>query len=315
MAWYLRTAHGRWEGPGCVPFYADSKRVGAFAVELDCLRASDEEHLFRLLVLFALFQSRRDVDIMARQRATSVARTRAMTSPRQLRVLVTNHRCEHLDDERTFDASCDVRRDFARASATCNHRPRTPCHVKEATLTIGRYGDLGKLPTSAWLHLRDGGFRRLLASACEHEPDHPHRRATWVAAQLATIHRIGRKLASMYVSALCTDELTPGFAPWSPQLNGSDIVVVDANVMRVVEGLSRRHVRNYDDFTHWLYETSDQIDLSTLRAGLPVRSPRLIQQALYVFRSRSNRSASSDKCVGAPCAECPSVLCPFRSRV
>ena len=69
VRWYLSNVYGAQEGPGRIPYFADPARVGAFAVDLDALRARDNAALFRLLVLMSLFQSRRDVDIMTSQRA------------------------------------------------------------------------------------------------------------------------------------------------------------------------------------------------------------------------------------------------------
>src|SRR5690606_39210491 len=130
VAWYLATAFGKWEGPGVPPFYADPARVGAFAVDLEAVAARDPEALFQLLITLSAYQSRRDVDIMEIQRAMSRRQVRTMVSPRRLRVLVDGNRCPNLRDPDTFDRACDVRRDFARARATCNTRPRTSCHVK-----------------------------------------------------------------------------------------------------------------------------------------------------------------------------------------
>ena len=57
----------------------------------------------------------------------------------------------------------------------------------------------------------------------------------------------------MYVSALSVPELTPGFAPWWPEIDASRLVVVDANVGRVIDRLRRgRGPRTYDRRAAWL---------------------------------------------------------------
>jgi hypothetical protein len=311
VAWYVSNAYGVVEGPGRRPYFADPDRVGPFAVDLDALRARDDEALFRLLVLMGLYQSRRDVDIMALQRNMPVAAATALLAPRRLRVLVEDSRCERLRTAADFDAGCDVRREFQRGTATCHHRPRTRCHVKDATLAIRRMGDMGMLPTSAWLHIGPGGLRRWVDEACAATPS-PTERAHLLSARLAAIHRIGPKLAAMYVSALSVPELTPGFAPWRPEIDGSRLVVVDANVGRVIDRLRRgRGPRTYNGKAAWLTAVADQIDLRRFRGDLPARSPRLVQQALYVFRSRSNRADRVDPCATRPCRACPSRACPF----
>jgi hypothetical protein len=314
VAWYLATAFRRWEGPGVRPYYADPARVGRFAVDLDAVAARDPDALFQVLVTLAAYQSRRDVDIMAIQRAMPARRAAAMTSPRRLRLLVENAPCRNLRDASTFDRACDVRRDFARDRATCDTRPRTACHVKDATSAIGRMGDLGKTPTSAWLHLGPAGLTRWFADACAADRD-PHARAADMIERVAAIYRIGVKLASMFVSALSVPEMGIGVAAWSPELDGSRIVVVDANVGHAIRSWRRgRGADNtYTANARWFVAAANEINLSRLRAGLPRSSPRFVQQAVYLFRSRSNRIAHGDMCADAPCVACPSALCPFRS--
>jgi hypothetical protein len=312
VGWYLATAYGRWEGPGTVPYYADPARIGRFAVDLEALAARDGDALFQLLITMASYQSRRDVDIMAIQRSIRARRAAEMTSPRRLRVLVERSPCAHLRDADVFDRCCDVRRDLVRDRATCGTRPRTPCHVKHATEAIGRMGDLGKTPTSAWLHLGAHGLQRWFLEVCLLVED-PHARARRLVERVATLYRIGVKLASMFVTALSVPEL--GYrAAWAPEVNGSRIVVVDANVGRAIGMWRTDHgPSTYAALEHWLVSAAARVDLSRLRAGLPRHSPRFVQQAVYVFRSRSNRAALGDACATKPCASCPSRVCPFRA--
>ena len=179
-------------------------------------------------------------------------------------------------------------------------------------MAIGRMGDLGKMSTSAWLRLGGPGLGGWFDEACTVTAD-PHQRAAWLVARVATIYRIGQKLASMFVSALSVVELA-GIAPWSPEVDGSRIVVVDANVVRAIRIWRRdRGARTYAASTSWLIAAADQIDLSQLRRDLPSRSPRFVQQAIFLFRSRSNRAALGDKCASRPCTACPSRVCPFRA--
>lgn len=310
VGWYVSTVYGRWEGPGCTPFFADAARVGFFAVDLDALRAHDEGALFKLLILFSFYQSRRDVDMMQRQATLPRSAVRELSSPKRLRVLIDDAPCKFLRDPFEFDGSCDVQRSFSRGTASCATRPRTACHVKRATLAIGRMHDMGKIPTSAWLHFRPAGIGGLVARVCAAERDHSLR-AQLLVSQLTAIHRVGPKLASMYVSALSVDELHPGFAPWAPRINGRDIVVVDTNVQRVLDHLVPTSSTRYGVRATRLVDLAGQIDLRRHRRDLPARSPRFVQQALYAFRSRSNRVHHGDPCAAAPCADCPSDTCPF----
>ena len=102
--------------------------------------------------------------------------------------------------------------------------------MKEATVVFNRMGDMGKLPTSAWLRLwKDGSVRDMLAYVCREEPS-PTKRATLLVERFSRVHRVGRKLATMFVSALSTPALAPGLTPWFPMVDGNDLVVIDTNV-------------------------------------------------------------------------------------
>jgi hypothetical protein len=310
VAWYVENEYGKSEGPGCVPFFADARRVGSFSVSVAALERRDEEALFKLLVLFSMFQSRRDVDMMRLQRALPRQEVIDLTSGRRLRTLIVAAKCEALRDPHAFESECSVRRIFDRGTATCDRHPRTPCHVKTASVAIGRMHDMGKIPTSAFLHLSDGWLGSLLRQADE-AFKHPTRRAEFLVQRLQAVHRIGRKLASMYVSALSVDELAPGFAPWAPEVDGRDTIVVDTNVSRVIDSLQPDIADTYKARSEWVRSAARRIDLRRLRSDLPNYSARFVQQALYVFRSESNRRERGDPCAVRPCGTCPSVACPF----
>jgi len=118
----------------------------------------------------------------------------------------------------------------------------------------------------------------------------------------------------MFVSALSVPELGIGVAPWFPELDGSRIVVVDANVGHAIRWWRRgRGAGTYAANARGFAAAAREINLSRLRAGLPRASPRFVQQAVYLFRSRSNRVAHGDACATSACRTCPSWLCPFRT--
>lgn len=301
--WYRETVYGRFEGPGTVPFYCDRARVGHFAVDPAALGRGDGDALFRLFVVLAMYQSRRDVDIMRRQRETPARDAAGLATARTLGRRIAASPCELLRSAETFDAHCSVKRVFPSGRATCDHRPRTPCHVKDASRAIGRMGDLGKLSTSAWFHLGHGdGLPALYEEACATQPD-PHARAQWLVARLAAVHRVGRKLATMFVSTVSTPELAPGLSPWAPAVGGAELVVVDTNLMAAVDRL-------HPDLAPKTYTAYD--GFVRRAAGAVGWSPRLLQQALYAFRSRSNRAARGDPCAAARlCPSCVPAVCPF----
>ena len=94
VRWYVSCVHGRIEGPGCTPFFADPSQVGPFAVDVAALKARDDNALFALLVLMGLYQSRRDVDIMRIQRTMPAGSARSLTRDAPRARLPSPTRCE-----------------------------------------------------------------------------------------------------------------------------------------------------------------------------------------------------------------------------
>lgn len=378
VEWYAAHVYGQFEGAGTVPFYCDAARVGRFAVDPASLARGDEAAVFGLFVALTMFQSRRDVDIMRKQREMPARAATALVDPRRVQRAVAQSPCERLRDAATFDAGCNVRRTFVRHgatrdAATCDHRPRTPCHVKDASLAIGRMGDLGKLATSAWLHLQTlptalmrpatksdvaawtatlptraadfaptgngyaamlrevtlpslnrtavsphAGFAGLFTAICQRYAT-PAQRAAAMVAAVATFYHVGEKLASMFVAALSTPALAPELTPWFPALDGNSLLVIDTNVARVMDCLRPSGAKTYAARSAWLRRHAASFDLSTVRADWPAHSPRLMQQALYWYRSRSNREVVGLRCNHDASHDaqlsqfCVLRICPFAS--
>jgi hypothetical protein len=56
----------------------------------------------------------------------------------------------------------------------CGTCPGTLCHVKDVMVVFNRMGDMGNLPTSAWLQLwKGGGLRKVLADVRHEEASPP----------------------------------------------------------------------------------------------------------------------------------------------
>jgi hypothetical protein len=295
-----------------LPFYCDPDRVGAFAVAPDQLAAGGDAALFRLFVTLSMYQALRDVVIMRQQRSLPRASMRVVADAAFVKRSLARRGCPVLRSTDAFEEGCDV----AKVSEVvdCGTCPGTACHVKDATVVFNRMGDMGKLPTSAWLRIwKDGGVRDVLAEISRNVAS-PTKRAALLVERFARIHRVGRKLATMFVSALSTPALAPGLTPWFPDIDGNDLVVVDTNVARAVDALREPGAaKTYDARERWVREQAAQLDLSEFRADLPNYSPRLVQQALYAFCSKSNRVARGDGCAGraTPCAACAPTVCPF----
>ena len=314
VEWYFSTVYGRTEGPGVTPFYCDRNKVGAFAVESQDLLRQGDAALFRLFVANAMFQARRDVLIMRQQRTMPLGDVGALAGAESMKRALASSDCVKLSSAESFDQGCDVRKRGGKVD--CDFRPGRSCHVKRATKALARTGDMGKLSTSAWLHLRKGpGLRSMVADVVRQDA-RPTTRAAMLVQRLSIVHRVGQKLATMFVSALSTPALAPGLTPWFPEIDGNELVVVDTNVARAIDTLGGPCVgKTYVARAQWLRERAADIDLRAIRPGLPRYSPRLVQQALYRFCSKSNRTAGEDPCRldGVACVACVPALCPFIS--
>lgn len=307
VRWYFD--EGRVEG---VPFYCDSTRIGAFAIDPDELAAGTDAAIFRLFVALSMYQALRDVVIMRQQRSLPRASMRVVADVATVKRSIKRHACPTLGSVEAFEAGCDVAKDGD--DIDCGTCPGAACHVKDATRVFNRMGDMGKLPTSAWLRLwRGGGVKTLLEDVCREEPS-PTNRAGLLVKRFAAVHRVGRKLATMFVSALSTPALAPGLTPWFPQIDGNELVVVDTNVARAVDALRvPGAAKTYDVREQWVRAEAAKLDLRVFEPELPAYSPRLVQEALYAFCSKSNRVARGDDCAtrAEPCAACVPTVCPF----
>lgn len=315
LVWYFDNVYARTEGPGTLPYYCDPGIVGHFAVKPTQLAAGSPAALFNLFVAMAMFQARRDVVIKRQQASMSDDEAGYLVSIRVIARLAQRSRCDQLESAATFDAGCSVHK--LGGIVDCARHPGAPCHVKDSTVLLRRMGDLGKLPTSAWLHsFRGGRLAKLLrqVQACTTEPQ---RRADLLVEQFTQIHRVGVKLATMFVSALSTPTLAPGLTPWFPTVDGNALVIVDTNVARAVDDLRGPGApATYASRARWLSEQAKSIDLREFRRDLPCYSPRLVQQALYAFCSKSNRVAQNLACQSGatPCRACVPMLCPFMTK-
>jgi hypothetical protein len=181
---------------------------------------------------------------------------------------IARHACPTLGSVEAFEEGCDVEKDGD--DIDCGTCPGEACHVKDATRVFNRMGDMGKLPTSAWLRLwRGGGVKALLDAVCREEPS-PTKRAALLVERFAAVHRVGRKLATMFVSALSTPALAPGLTPWFPRVDGNELVVVDTNVARAVDALRPPgSAKTYDARAGWVREQAARLDLREFRPDLP----------------------------------------------
>ena len=268
VRWYFKNVYGIHEGPGTLPFYCDPKRVGHFAVEPTRLHDGSEAELFRLFVSLAMYQARRDVVIQNQQRAFSRKEATALLSLPALRRRIRTNPCPVLRSAESFDTRCTVRKRGERFD--CMLRPKQECHVKEASRLFNRMADLGKLPTSAHLRLWGRGVLGCTVREVLNAESDPKVRADRLVGAFTRVHRVGRKLATMFVSTLSVPSLAPGLTPWFPEVDGSDLVVVDTNVLRATRALAGAAApAGYEGHARWLRAAARLIDLREHRPQLP----------------------------------------------
>ena len=293
---------------------AGSPRDSAMAAIPPAARSLVASCSCRLFVTLSMYQALRDVVVMRPQRLLPRSAMRVVADAAFVKRSIGQRECPAPRSADTFEKRCDVSK--RGEVVDCGRCPGVRCHVKAATLMFNRMGDMGKLPTSAWLRFwKDGGVRQVLGDVSREETS-PTKRAALLVDRFARVHRVGRKLATMFVSALSTPALAPGLTPWFPNIDGNELVVVDTNVARAVDALREPGARKtYEARERWVREQAAWLDLRELRPDLPSHAPRLVQQPLYAYCSKSNRVARGDACAEriTPCTGCVPVLCPFGS--
>jgi hypothetical protein len=308
-AWYLRTHFETHADPGVLRMFLDPARVGAFAVTREELRVRDASALFRLLVATTMFQRRQDQQILRVLQRVSRHDVEEMTVPGELLRLIDECRCQHVKRNDALIAICDLtKRD---GKGVCSVHPRIPCHLKRHTVTLKRYGHFGKVPSSAALTLRERGVASLeeLRQLVFREHRDEHERSLALERELSATWRVSQKISAMFLSLLTNPDLDPE-APWQTGLDWSYFVVVDSNVDLFLKSIGYRGGGSYDDRRHFLQSLAREIDLQIFRPNLHSYNPRLVQQAVYLFMSRTNRRAMTTDCayVTGACERCPRDL-------
>jgi hypothetical protein len=305
LNWYFSKVYGRHEGPGTTPFYCDPVRVGHCAVDPSQLAHGRPAAVFKLFVNLAMYQARRDVVIMRQQRSFTRAEAATVMSAAYLGQQRAASTCPSLADATGFVSACSVRK--LAGKITCDY-PKIPCQVREATTLLRRLGDHGKLPLSAYFALGQPGSVKTVLEEAKTQTADPVQRAELLVKRLSQVHRVGRKLATMFVSALSTPALAPGLTPWFPEVDGNNLVVVDTHAARAIDHLRKgKGAMTYSARVAWLRAKAETINLCRFRPELPSYSPRLVQQALYAYGSKSNRATRGLRCTDF----CLPGLCPF----
>lgn len=317
VRWYLARHFGTGTDPGLPRAFCDPRRLGLFAADYSEFARGQPKALFRVLIAMIMFQRRQDVQItrVLKQMDPSIARE--VRSAFRLLTLVDSAGCENTRDSGLLLSACDLHK--AEGRGTCKTNPTAACHLKRHTVALKRYGHFGKFPTSAALMLRESGWRDLgeLRSAVLAADPSPTNRALALEAALSRIWRVSDKIAAMFLSAVTNPDLGP--APWQEGVDWRYFVVVDSNVDLFLARLGYCGQGTYSARRSFIIEVSRRIDLSAINATVQAFNPRLVQQAMFLFMSVSNRRSIAADCMHeeSACTACPKqlrVLCQVASK-
>jgi hypothetical protein len=298
--------------------FCDPARVGSFAVDRRALRDGDGRALFRLLVATAMFQRRQDVQILRILQGIDASDASEISDAERLLALVDDGGCAHMRTTQALAAMCDLDKEPRTRVGCCGANPSVACHLKRHTVLLKRYGHFGKVPTSIALMVRESGAKdlaELRRLVMKRERD-PLARAQALEQELSRAWRVNQKIASMFLSMITNPDLSRGMAPWTRGIDWTYYVVVDSNVDLFLASIGYNGLGTYDARRDFIRELARGIDLTEFDGALQSYNPRLVQQAMYLFMSTTNRRAAAADCMHmAPsaCATCPRVLrrrCP-----
>lgn len=317
--WYLEAYYSTPDDVGTPAMFCRHDRVGHFAVDATALSAGDGESLFRLLVTMTMFQRRSDLQIMRVLRGIDRNDARELTTVQTLLRLADGVDCAHAREVSALKEQCDLSKDAVTKRGTCGVRPGTPCYLKRHTELLKRYGHFGKVPTSAALTLRAHGVASLndLRDRIFEERECPTERALALEVALSRSWRVSEKIAAMFLSAVTNADLSGDLAPWSEGVDTSHFVVIDSNVDLFLQAVDYSGPMTYRARRGFIQALSRRIRLDEYGHALRRYNPRIVQQALYMFMSESNRRASPRDCshsVPPACHECQPSLSGICSR-
>lgn len=320
VRWYLDRYRGTVDDLGGPATFTQRARVGCFSASPAAFERGEPRALFRIFIAMTLFQRRQDQQVFRILRGMKGADVRQVSEVRMLNSARLRGGCRMLRTSGALHEQCDLSKLPGAPLGTCGVAPNTKCYLKRHTVLLKRYGHFGKVPTSAALMLSESGVRDLRdlhARALAHSGD-PQARARFLEAALMRVWRVNRKIAAMFLSALCNPDLGPPRAPWREGVDWTPFVVIDSNTDLFLASVGYTGPGTYDARLEFIRELSRRIDLSRLDRGLHAFNPRIVQQALYTFMSRSNRRNASVDCSrrSGACSRCPALLasrCPVAS--
>lgn len=317
--WYLRVHHQQDTDLGVGAMFCDPARVGAFAVDAAALAAGEPAALYRVLTAVVMFQRRQDQQITRVLRGISPEDADELSDPHRLLQLAEGSGCPLVTDLDALKTQCDLTK--VDGVGACAQRPEVACAPKRHTVLLKRYGHFGKVPTGLALAIREAGAADLadlyaqVTAACD-----PVAAAIELERVLTRAWRVSDKIAAMYLSILCNDQLSRVGAAWAEGVDPARFVVIDSNVDLFLGAIGYQGAKTYAARRAFIQAVAREVDLSALKPGLRPYDPRLLQQAMYMFMSATNRRAGGDPCgrdadgACGLCGEGLAAICPMRAR-
>ena len=296
--WYLNHYFRTPADIGLPRMFCDPEMVGYFAVDGAQLARGDGAALFKLLVTMTMFQRRSDAQIMRVLRGISREDADELTDMSGLLTRAAEVPCEHLLSTVTLKEGCDLSKDKETKLGVCSRHPDFDCYLKRHTTLLKRYGHFGKVPTSAALMVRDNGASSLanLKTQIWREARSPLTRAGRLIAALSMSWRVSEKIASMFLSAVTNPDLSSGLSPWSDGVKWTEYIVIDSNVDLYLRGIGYPGPWTYRARREFIQQLAQRVPLDQLENKLHRYNPRLVQQALYMFKSALNRRGNQSDC-------------------
>lgn len=311
VEWYFTTYHGREQDMGMAATFASPEAVGFFAINPHAIEAGHADEIFKLLVAVAMFQRLRDAIVMQTLRGIASCDAQELTSLTALLDCVDKAACPHAKSNEALKRTCDLTKDVS-GQARCTMAPEADCHLKRHSMLLRRYGHFGKVPSSAALMVRERGAPDLVALMQDvvTEAGNPGLASVRLEVAISGTWRIASKIAAMFLSLLTAPGMGFARVPWPSGIDWTRYVVVDRNVDLFLQTIGYGGSGTYDSRRDFVTALARQIDVSTFRPDLPPFHPRLVQQAMFCFMSKSNRRLAAVDCArdGRLCARCPQAL-------
>jgi hypothetical protein len=266
-----------------------------------------------------MFQRRSDQQIMRVLRGIAKEDAYEMTNAEVLLKLSDSLQCSNAQQLSTLKEHCDLAKDQKSKQGFCNANPEISCHMKRHTELLKRYGHFGKVPTSMALALRDNGVSNLeeLKNYIWKHSKCPTARAVALEEAISCSWRVSKKIAAMFLSAVSNRDLSGDLAPWSEGVDTCRFVVIDSNVDLFLKVTGYNGPMSYEARSEFIRTLSRRVRLDDYHSELKRYNPRIVQQAIFMFMSESNRRAISRDCSNSEqrdCQTCSSSLAVICSK-